>query len=201
MYPDTFNEYEVRPDLVGSSITYTYGPPIGLPRPAIVDDAAFTAACTADRQGKATPRPGQAAGVVWHDGSTFTKTIHLTGHRLEIHYTGAAPGHLVGNEFCLDVRAALADGPFLQHRSNPTPSSFALTNGHLHVTVTPQQGCRLTPTAYVHDATHADEQGITRDWHRLHRVLTDAVEIECPNGGNFTYSIDIANTPRDDAKR
>ena len=54
--------------------------------PRLLDDEAFVAACAADRAGKAEPRPGAATGVVWHEGPAFTKTIRLSGSRLDIRY-------------------------------------------------------------------------------------------------------------------
>ena len=57
--------------------------------------------------------------------------------------------------------------------------------------MTSRAGCRLAPPALVHDLDTAIGQGIGEDWQRLHRVMTDAVELTSPDGGNFHYTIDI----------
>jgi hypothetical protein len=192
LYPDTFNEYVADIDPAGRSVRYTYGPSIGMPRPAVLDDAAFAAACAADREGKSTPQPGAASGVVWHDGPEFTKTIRLRGSRLDIRYEKAPKGHRVGNEFSVDVHAAMTRGAF--HHRCPTTDDrkFRLAGRDgVEVTLTARHGCRLTPPALVHDLETATAQGIGEDWLRLHRVLTDAVELESPGGGAFRYTIDI----------
>jgi hypothetical protein len=133
--------------------------------------------------------------VVWHEGPSFTKSFRLDGARLEVRYEDAPAGHLVGNEFCLDVRAALTTGAFQQRARDPDWSAFRLTGpGGLHVTLTPGDGCRLTAPAFVHDIAGAAAQGIAEDWLRLHRVLTDAVELACPDGGAFAYTVDIGFT-------
>ncbi|MFD1529095.1 hypothetical protein [Pseudonocardia aurantiaca] len=195
LYPDTFNEYVAAPDPAEPCVRYTYGPAVG-PQPAgPVDDETFARACALDRAGKAAPVPGAATGVVWHEGPSFTKSFRLDGARLEVRYEDAPAGHLVGNEFCLDVRAALTTGAFQQRTSDPDWSAFRLTGpGGLHVTLTPGEGCRLTAPAFVHDVAGAAAQGIAEDWLRLHRVLTDAVELACPDGGAFAYTVDIVFT-------
>jgi hypothetical protein len=167
---------------------------VGPPRPQLVDDAAFHAACVADRAGKAAPQAGAATGVVWHDGPAFSKTIRLDGSRLDIHYQQAPAGHVVANEFCLDVRAAMTGSEF-QGRSNPDDRSVRLTGpGGVHVTVTAGSGCELTRSAQLPDLEAAEAAGISAQWLRYHRVLTDAVPITSPAGGDFRYTVDVGFT-------
>ena len=40
----------------------------------------------------------------------FQKTIRLVGDRVEIRYAGVAPGHVVSNEFTVDLERAVLDG-------------------------------------------------------------------------------------------
>jgi hypothetical protein len=98
----------------------------------------------------------------------------------------------VGNEFCLDVHAAMTRGEFHSRGGAAGGQAFRLTGpGGLQVTLTPGAGCRLTPPALVHDLAAAVDCGIAEDWLRLHRVMTDAVELVSPDGGTFHYSVDI----------
>jgi hypothetical protein len=192
LYPDTFNEYIAEPNQARRCVQYTYGPSVGLPRPAVLDDKTFAAACAADRAGKSAPRSGAATGVVWHEGPAFAKKIRLKGSRVDIRYEHVPPGHRVGNEFCLDVHAAMAKGEFHSRTSERNSRKFRLTGpGGLQVTLTARTGCELAPTAFVHDLETAIGQGIGEDWQRLHRVMTDAVELTCLPGGAFHYTIDI----------
>jgi hypothetical protein len=194
LYPDTFNEYEATLDAGQRLVHYRYGPPVGPPRPQLLDDAAFHAACVADQAGKAAPRAGAATGVVWHDGPAFSKTIRLDGSRLNIHYQQAPAGHVVANEFCLDVRAAMTRGEF-QGRSNPDDRSVRLTGpSGVHVTVTARSGCELARSAQLPDLEAAEAAGISAQWLRYHRVLTDAVPITSPAGGDFRYTVDVGFT-------
>ena len=150
LYPDTFNEYVAEPDALRRRVRYTYGPPVGPPRPAVLDDEAFVAACAADRAGKADPRPGSATGVVWHEGPAFTKTIRLSGSRLDIRYEDAPQGHRVANEFCLDVHAAMTRGAFHSRCPGRDDRTFQLAGRDgLHVTVTAARdaGWRRPPSS------------------------------------------------------
>ena len=192
LYPDTFNEYVAEPNPSRRYVRYTYGPSVGPPRPEILDDETFAAACAADRAGKAAPRPGAATGVVWHEGPAFAKTIRLQGSRVDIRYDDAPPGHRVGNEFCLDVHAAMTRGLFHSRCPGPDNRTFRLAGRDgLQVTLTARWGCQPAPTALVHDLESAIAQGIGEDWQRLHRVMTDAAELTSPRGGAFRYTIDV----------
>ena len=195
LYPDTFNEYVAEPNPSRRYMRYTYGPSVGPPRPEVLDDEAFAAACAADRAGKAAPRPGAATGVVWHEGPAFAKTIRLQGSRVDIRYDDAPPGHRVGNEFCLDVHAAMTKGLFHSRCPGRDDRTFRLAGRDgLQVTLTARWGCQLAPTALVHDLETAIAQGIGEDWQRLHRVMTDAAELTSPRGGAFHYTIDVGFT-------
>jgi hypothetical protein len=61
--------------------------------------------------------------VIWHDGPPFTKTIRLDGTRLDIRYRNAPAGHMLDNEFALDVRAAMTRGAFQTGRTRTAAGS------------------------------------------------------------------------------
>ena len=45
-----------------------------------------------------------------HNGDDFAKTISLSGDRIEIRYSGVRPGHIVANEFTVDLERAVLAG-------------------------------------------------------------------------------------------
>jgi hypothetical protein len=188
LYPDTFNAYEVQLHQAPPRVRYTYGPPRGMQPKGPIDSRRFAQACRADR----LARLNGGRGVVWHTGPPFSKTVTLHGARVDIAYEGAPPGHLVGNEFCVDVHAALTRGAFQQRCSDREGRWFSVAGPDgVSVTLTTGAGCRLTPPALVHDLATAQVRGISRDHLRLHRVLTDAVEVQSAGGGGFRYVVDI----------
>ena len=81
---------------------------------------------------------------------------------------------------------------FQKRVRDPDWRAFRLAGpGGLNVMLTPGQGCRLTAPAFVHDVGGAVAHGVAEDWLRLHRVMTDAVELVSLDGGAFAYTVEI----------
>ena len=190
LYPDTFNEYDATLDPATGSVTYGYakrsGPqPNGRVEPKIFDDA-----CRQDHDAR-SQQGGER--VIWHDdGLDFTKTIGLDGRRVTVTYSGVAAGHRVGNEFSVDLRAAMSGRGFHTRTVDPAAgtATFKGAKGG-SVTITPGAKRHLSAESLLASPEEAEEQGRPVDFLRLHRVLTDAVVVECENDGDFGYTIDI----------
>ena len=191
-YPDNFNAYECDVDTSDDSpvVTCRYGPAMGKqPTPPITPEQ-FDEAC---RQDGAARRAGQP-GVVWHSGNEFQKTIRLVGDRIEIRYTGVAPGHVVSNEFTVDLERAVLDGVGQQRKVDPS--------GRLAAVVENDWACQVT--IELHDnCVFAQEQEplVMPSWQwparrappetydALRRVLTDDLRVTCVAGNQFGYDI------------
>jgi hypothetical protein len=192
LFPDTFAEYDTQVDTEHGAVTYGYPQDRAEPAPVPLTDAAFADACRRDRAVRAAGGPG----LFWRPESApaapFRKRIRLAGRRLEVRYEGAPAGHVVGNEFSLDVRAALATGDFQERKVDPGGGSWTLEGpGDSRVSVSVDSGCAFGATAMLADLDEASARGMAGDYLRLHRVLTDAVEIVCPAGGDFEYHVDL----------
>ena len=194
LYPDTFNEYEAVVDPRGGAVRYTYGPASGTPQPeaGALLEATFNDACANDSAAR-SPGGDPGRAVIWREtgGSlAFVKTIALTARRLTVHYEQAPPGHLVGNEFCVDVHAGLTGGGFQQKWSDADGRTVIFQGprgGRVSLTAGP--GCELTAASLLSDLATARTRHAAADYLRLHRVLTDAVEIRCRAGGSFDYVV------------
>ena len=156
-------------------------------------------ALAADRTAKVAGEPG----LVLHDVDRFgefRKTIQLDGRTVRVRYQGTRPGHRVSNEFCVDLHAATlqgrrqaaevdADGRAATVRQAETPYNWeqqpTRSPARLGVEVRLGAGCAFTP------ATCAPLQPPTVEKLRLHRVMTDNVEIVAPDGGDFDYEIGL----------
>jgi hypothetical protein len=188
LFPDTFNAYDG-----GASgedaVTFTYQ--AGTDEcPAELDDRAFYVRCERDRIARTT---GEGTPVVWHDPEHvgFTKTIRLSGRTIEVGYRDVRPGHVVANEFSVHLKAAMLGARF--HRKEPADDgrSVALC-GEDGVTVVLRlgDGCEFTPGALRVDG--GTDLATQTDHLRLHRVLTDNLELRSPGGGAFSYRIELA---------
>jgi hypothetical protein len=170
LFPDNFNEYATT--TTPSSVAFTCQD-VGNTWPPELNDEVFLRACEQDRIARTT---GAEPRVIWRDrGPEFTKTITLDGNRIGVTYTGTATGHLVSNEFCLDLRSqAMARGT--QSREDLGTTGAVLT-GPRGTTVTVRaDGCALVP----------DDP---RD--PLSRVLTDDVRLRANSAGGFRYTITV----------
>ena len=197
-YPDNFNAYQVSDAEPGDapSVTMVYG--AGTP----IDDTPDTVptledALTRDRVAKLAGEPGMVLHDVARFGE-FRKTVRLDGKTVRISYQGTKPGHTVANEFSVDLYSAAmlgrrqaaevaADGRTATVRQAETPHNWEQdprrSPRRMAVRVELGAGCTFTP------ATAAPLDPPTVQKLRLHRVMTDNVEIVAPDGGAFDYRI------------
>ena len=185
-YPDNFNAYRVQAaDGAGPAVTLSYDEGADLNgTPDTLQE--LDARLAEDREAKLAGEDG----LVLHDVSTFGrfhKTIRLDGRSVHVSYAGTRPGHTVSNEFCVDLYAAALRG----ERQHQTVSADrrAATVGHgagMAVRVDLGSGCAFS------EATAAPVDAPTVQTLRLHRVMTDNLEIVAPGGGAFDYTITLA---------
>ncbi len=188
-YPDNFNLYDEVPgggdgQGVAPSVTFAYGPGTGEPPPATV--AALAAMLEVDRIDKLN----NGRGIVLHDVAEFggfRKTVRLDGKTVHVAYRDTEPGHRVANEFCVDLLAAALHGRRQTHAVAPDGRSATVTNDDgLSVRVVLESDCTFSAAAA---ATPLDAP--TADHLRLHRVMTDNLEIVATDGGDFAYRIEL----------
>ena len=137
-----------------------------------------------DRERKLADGPD--AGVIFHDTArfgTFRKTIQLDGDAVRVRYTDVTQGHVVANEFCVDLWSAALRGTTQTRSIAADRRSIMLTNGTPAVEVTLGSGCVFSK------ATLAPLIPPTSETLRLHRVMTDTLEIVAPEGGDFDFTI------------
>ncbi len=178
-YPDNFNVYadgEIGGD-GGRRAGFGYRP--GEAPPQRPDLPALTELLERDRRAR------QGSGenpVVWHDPAhgSFDKVFTLDGRVLTVAYTGVRPGHLVANEFCVDLWTAMIHGTQLERRVSAEVATVSL--GEATVTLTPGLGC-----VFSDDTMATSGPALLR----LHRVLTDRFDVVCPAGGDFSYRIEL----------
>jgi hypothetical protein len=182
-YPDNFNAYRVTGG-DDSSVTLVYedgahDDGVGDRTPVTLEQ--LDALLVEDRESRLAGGPG----VVLHDTATFgafRKTIRLEGRTVHVSYEGTRPGHVVANEFCVDLWAAAVRG----QRQQPavTGSTATVTNAAgLAVSVELGSGCAFSA------ATVAPADPPTTETLRLHRVMTDSLEVVASGGGAFDYRI------------
>jgi len=172
-YPDNFNAYEyaVAPP---NSVEWTYRRTVEPPKPFNLN--LFRALVAQDRFEKEAGRPG----VVFHTRPGFSKRMQLDRRALTIRYTGTAPGHVVVNEFSIDLFRGLMFNE-RNIRTQPNEHTIRLSNSAgFAVSLSIIANCRFT------EHTLQGDKNL-----RLHRVLTDCIELECPSGGDFSYRIEF----------
>jgi hypothetical protein len=125
--------------------------------------------------------------VVLHDVDAFgrfRKTVRLDGRIVHVAYTGTLPGHRVANEFCVDLWAAAMQGRRQTATVAPDGRSAEVVNeAGLAVRLELGSGCEFSAAA------RAPQDEPTVETLRLHRVMTDDLEIVAPDGGDFDYRI------------
>jgi hypothetical protein len=177
-YPDNFNAYE--DGLIGGdggrSVQFRYRGRKPPPQ-SFIDMPGLTGYLEQDRRA----RQGHGGpALAWGDpGQDFAKTVTLRGRTLTIAYSGTRPGHLVANEFCVDLWRAMVHGDQLVRAVTPDAGTVSL--GGATVTITPGPGC-----GFSDDTVETDARGLA-----ARRVLTDRFDIVCPDGGDFSYRIDL----------
>ncbi len=181
-YPDNFNLYdEAPPPAGGPAVSLEYGPGTGERAPVTV--AALMAMLETDRAEKIADR----RGIVLHDVDEFGpfgKTIRLDGRSVHVEYRDTRPGHRIANEFCVDLLASALLGRRQTHAVATDGRSATVSNDDgLSVRLELGPGCVFSA------ATSTPLETPTADSLRLHRVMTDALEVVAPDGGDFSYRI------------
>lgn len=176
--PDNLNAYDCTGGLVGPAAqavcSYLRTPAEELPAEDLLSWEAVAAACEQDG---ARLRAGQP-GIVWHDGAAFTKTITLDGRRVHIQYAQTQPGHLVANEFSVDLGDLLRGGDRATRVVQGGTATITSATG-VQVRVVLGLGCDFTEeTRLVHGPRS--------------RVLTEDVRIVGGSAGGFDYSIELS---------
>jgi len=180
-YPDNFNAYDELP-AGPDAVTFAYGE--GAPLTDAPDDLdALSARLAEDHRAK---RAGER-GVVLHDVAAFgrfRKTVRLDGPVVHVSYADTLPGHRVANEFCVDLWSAAMRGR-RQAVTVAADGRSAEIEGDdgLAVRLELGAGCEFSA------ATRAPRDEPTVETLRLHRVMTDDLEIVAPAGGEFDYRI------------
>ena len=114
----------------------------------------------------------------------FSKTVRLDGRTVHVEYRDTRPGHRVANEFCVDLLASALHGRRQRPAVDADERGATVTNDDgLAVRVELGAGCALSA------ATRTPLTPPNVDSLRLHRVMTDNVEIVAPEGGDFDYRI------------
>jgi hypothetical protein len=183
-YPDNFDAYDcdVRSDGAGPIVTCRYGPAQGEQPIYPITADQFDCVCKKDGLARRTGQPG----IVWHNGEDFHKTIRLDGTRIEIRYSGVRPGHVVANEFTVDLRRAVLCGVGQRRTTSSSNRSAMVENDEgLRVSLLLGANCDFAP---AQQTVAASGDGAT-SYDGLHRVLTDDVRLVCAAGGDFGYDI------------
>ncbi|HEY0814428.1 MAG TPA: hypothetical protein VGE11_14210 [Pseudonocardia sp.] len=179
--PDNFNAYTC--GVVGNGVRCTY-------------DRGWTPASTSEaelidlwRRDGAARRAGTTDRMTWHEDTTFAKTFTLDGTVLHVDYTGVEPGHVVDNEFCVDLWAGAQEGLLLTRSVADTGVTITMNGGPAaRLTIGP--GCELTPASRAETVAQAAASGLDTEFLMLHRVLTDAVQVRA-TASDFGYAIEL----------
>jgi len=183
-YPDNFNAYEVADAPAGQTgvrLTYGEGQPLEEAPETLAD---LDSRLAEDRRDKLEGRDG----VVLHDTGAFgrfSKTIRLDGRTVHVSYEDTEPGHRIANEFCVDLWAAAMKGQRQSHRVARDGRSADVMHVEGKLGVRIELGSRCEFSA----ATSAPVDARTAESLRVHRVMTDDLEIVAPAGGDFDYRI------------
>jgi hypothetical protein len=155
-YPDNFNAYQCAAvDAPVPTVTCQLQPATGS---APLDPDLFNAACELDGAARRRGEPG----IVCHANEPATlisKTFTLQDNVIGVRYDNVPAGHVVTNEFCVDLENSVLCGN--QQRKSVTGGAVTLTNAGAAVTVTLISGCQFDVCA-----THVPAAGVSapRDW-------------------------------------
>ena len=179
-YPDNFNEYAVG---IGKNYVDLSYVRTGGAAPVINDIGMFQTLLTIDR----TQRMRGGPGVVFHPDPPFRKRITLTGRTIRIEYMDVQEDHVVANELCLDVGRALLHGERQEVRPNGRSIQVRGPNVSGPV-VRCLSNCVFTPETLrgITPATAQRAKSL-----RLHRVMTDCLEVMASKAGNFAYELEV----------
>jgi hypothetical protein len=154
--PDNFNAYQCAAvDAPVPTVTCQLQPATGS---APLDPDLFNAACELDGAARRRGEPG----IVCHANEPATlisKTFTLQDNVIGVRYDNVPAGHVVTNEFCVDLENSVLCGD--QQRKSVTGGAVTLTNAGAAVTVTLISGCQFDVCA-----THVPAAGVSapRDW-------------------------------------
>lgn len=119
-------------------------------------------------------------GVVFHPHPAFRKQITLSGRTVNIQYFDTTPDHVVANEFTIDLYDSIMFGK-RNHRKLLNNNLIEISNDD-GVSIRLELGSNCI---FSQDTLDAQSNM------RLHRVMTDCLELTTPNGGGFSYSIQL----------
>ena len=184
--PDNFNAYRCeRIDDRTVDCTFQHGQ-----KPQNIDEPGFENLIGRDRNLRRAGRDG----VIWHDPDVpeFTKRLRLDGTSLQITYAGARAGHVVGNEFSVDLLASIQDAAQITRRPSPSGREISLVMPECGaVTISAGAGCEITPTSLIAAATEVTTKEEKAKAMALHRLLADTVQLRSTGGDEFSYSIEL----------
>ncbi|MBF0153315.1 MAG: hypothetical protein HQL64_06200 [Magnetococcales bacterium] len=169
-YPDNFNAYRMTP-IDTHTVEWSYQRTGPAPTWTL---ELFRNHLAMDREARLHGHEG----VVFHQDPPFSKRISLDGRTLTIRYIDVQPGHLVANEFCTDIHDAVQ--PERRHRLHWVDDQTVefWSGERCKARLELLERCTLTAE------TQEGEENL-----RLHRALTDCINIEAPEGGAFAYRI------------
>jgi hypothetical protein len=188
-FPDNFNAYDCDTAAVAGAVVCTYTPKD--PPAADLDAAALRSLLEQDGRAR---RDGVGCPVVWHALITFVKTFTLRGSTLEVSYTGVPVGHLVDNEFCVDLFAGAQRRALLTREvDRATGTAVIAMPGEGAVMLRTGSGCEITPDSSLRTVEEATAAGRVREFLSLHRVLTEAVQLRA-TASEFDYAVELDAT-------
>lgn len=174
--PDNLNAYVCTPvpgPTAGIECRYLETPAAQLPTEDPLPWATVAAQLELDRDRRRAGQPG----VVWHDAAPFRKTVELAGRTLRVRYHDTEAGHLVANEFSVDLHAQLAGGDRQVRVVGDSVATVTSAGGET-VTVTLGAGCAFTAACRRKDGPGS-------------RVLTENIEIVGLLAGGFDYAVEL----------
>ncbi|HEY5821841.1 MAG TPA: hypothetical protein VIT20_07685 [Propionibacteriaceae bacterium] len=175
--PDNLNAYDCTGSLAGPAAQavcrYLTTPVAELPADDLLSWETVAAACEQDL---IRLRAGQP-GVVWHEGAAFTKTIGLDGNRIRVQYAQTQPGHLVANEFSVDL-LHLLEGGERQTRLVQGNTATITSAAGLSVRIVLGAGCAFTAETRLAAGPGS-------------RVMTEDIRIVAQTAAGFDYSIEL----------
>jgi hypothetical protein len=186
-YPDNFNVYDCEAETDNESpvVTCRYGPGTGDQPTLPITPAKFDDACRTDGAARRTGQPG----IVWHSGNEFSKTIRLVNDRIEIRYAGVAPGHVVSNEFTVDLERAVLEGVGQRRTADRSGRRTTIVNeAGVQVAVELRDNCGFASAQQPVSLSNPDGAA-PETYDALRRVLTDDLQVSCVAGGRFGYDI------------
>lgn len=176
-YPDNFNAYRYK-FVDEKTVEWIYDQ--SSPMPAL-NLKQFRLLLEQDHEAKLRGENG----IVFHQFPKFLKQISLNNRTIEIRYFGVQKGHVVANEFCVDLN----DSIMLAKRQNSNivdqNTIDILNKDGVSVRLELLSNCMFTEETLFREPSSREPSK------RLHRVMTDCLELTTQNGGDFSYRIQI----------